>query len=436
MKKVYLIIILILSNSFFIYSQDTIKEIKDIKLESLKSPTNPAFIMMNTSPTEIVEPGSAPEFYTSLQNASDNFSAIPNNFGFSVTPFWWTKNAKKLDFDKDFNTNKQFTFFRTLSVSGGVVQGIENNDQLRRYGIGFQSTLLRGQIEKAKKDAYFNKLKDYHDGYNELIISNYKKNKEYNALDSLIRQKRIEIQTFDIFIQSDSCRNKKECETKIQMLISFVNQLEDTRTELRSELDNSIKEEVKTLESNSQLDKEFNEMNQRIGLKWDIGGGLAINSQDNKIDSTQMYRGGFWSNLGYRFKNDSSNMSFSTIVLARYLYYNEINYLKRDKNHLIGQMNLIDLGIKLELEILNRLTIGAESIVRFALSNDIFESTYKLNGLVQYNLGKNRLIYASIGNNYNDYTDSKPEDLIFTFGINIGFGDNIDLFVSGLNKSH
>src|SRR5665647_1231027 len=87
------------------YSQgrDTIDlHVKNIGLDLLKSPTNPAFLLMNTSPSEIVEPGSAPEFFTSLQNASKNFSVIPNNIGFSVTPFWLTAKARRLTFDSEF----------------------------------------------------------------------------------------------------------------------------------------------------------------------------------------------------------------------------------------------------------------------------------------------------------------------------------------------
>jgi hypothetical protein len=47
---------------------------------------------------------------------------------------------------------------------------------------------------------------------------------------------------------------------------------------------------------------------------------------------------------------------------------------------------------------------------------------------MQYQIGKNRLVFASFGNNLNDNSNEGPRDLMVTFGINIGFGGNIDLF--------
>ena len=82
MKKLITLFLLILAiHSWAQGTADTLR-IKDIGLDLLQVPTNPAFIIMNTSPAEVVEPGSLPEFYTTIQNASNNLSAFPNNYGF------------------------------------------------------------------------------------------------------------------------------------------------------------------------------------------------------------------------------------------------------------------------------------------------------------------------------------------------------------------
>jgi hypothetical protein len=74
---------------------DTVlREVTGIKLDLLKTPTNPSFQLMNSSATEIIEPGMTPEFFTSIQNASNNFTSLPNNLAIAFTPFWWGKQAK------------------------------------------------------------------------------------------------------------------------------------------------------------------------------------------------------------------------------------------------------------------------------------------------------------------------------------------------------
>ena len=147
-KKVRLILLMILTWVSSIGAQtDTLQTFDGIKLDYLTTPTNPAFIIMSTSPSEIVEPGSAPEFYLSIQNASSNFTTFPNNYGFTVTPFWWTNSAKELSFDQDYSTEPTLKFWRHLQLSAGVVKGINDNENLWRYGAGFQSTILPGRVD-------------------------------------------------------------------------------------------------------------------------------------------------------------------------------------------------------------------------------------------------------------------------------------------------
>jgi len=411
-----------------IHAQTDTVEISNIKMDLLKTPTNPAFILMNTSPTEITEPGSSPEFITSVQNASHNFSAIPNNFGFVVTPYWWTKQAKRLSFDKDFDTTYSFTFFRTTSISGGIVQGIGEDKNLRRYGFGFQTTLLRGKINGKKKTAYFEKLRKYHrDFYND-INEYYKKNTEYILLDAerirlQLREEEITHQQIIGSIDSIIADRQKQ-----ELYLSLTKTMKKL-IKLKYKLDKEFHEQKKYLSSNKELDEKFNEMNNRSGLKWDIGGGFSMNSFNNKIDSTGLYRAGLWSNIGFSIpKKDSSTSEFSTFILARYFYYNEIYYQKGEIIELIDGLHTLDLGLKLQLDILNKLQVGIEAVYRTGLANSVYESTYKINGLIQYQMKNNRLIYASIGNNFNDQSSAGPEDLIVTFGLNIGFGGNIDVY--------
>jgi len=406
---------------------DTINlKVKNINLEQLKSPTNPAFILMNTSPTEIVVPGSGPEFITSIQNASNDFSALPNNYGFSVTPFWWTNRAKHLAFEDDFDTVNHFRFFRTLGISGGIVQGVES-DETWRYGLGFQTALLRGKIDNAKKIAYKNSLRDYHKSYY-AIDEFYYKDQNFNLLDQERNTIILNLKDIDIQIESGSL----DPETAAQQKIMYVKKLGRVQNELDSLkriLAVEFNEKAQTLESSKPLDDKFNDMNERVGLKWDIGGGLAYSSENNKIDSTGLYRIGFWSDFGGNLiAPDSASTKLSGFLLLRYLYYKEILYAKEAEVIKINNLSLMDFGGRLQLDLSGKFSLGVEGIYRLGIAGSVFESTYKINGNVQYQVGKNKLVYASFGNKFNDQSNTGPEDFIITFGFNLGFGGNIDVY--------
>lgn len=428
-RYIAIILFIILTESIFAQiSKDTIDlKVEDITLEMLKSPTNPAFILMNTSPTEIVEPGSAPEFFTSIQNASDNFSSFPNNYGFSVTPFWWGKKAKELSFDEDYSSKNLLKFYRTLSISGGIVQRIEDDEDVCRYGFGFQSTLFRGKVDNKKKEEYFKVLRTYHTNYYGTREDYLKKNKDYVLLEEKRININLSIKRIDSLLEAGSINEDAANQKKIKT-IGQLKKVQNKLNILKDTLDKEFNKKSKSIKSTDELDKKFNQLNERLGFKWDIGGGFAINSQNNKMDSTNLFRIGLWSNFGGNFITSSTNSTnLAGFILVRYLYYDEINYITNANVELIENLHTFDTGAKLQYEINDKFTLSIEAIYRMGLSDSAYENNYKINGLAQYQLGKNRLIYASLGNNFNDESDAGPEDLIVTFGINIGFGDNVDI---------
>jgi len=431
--KQYILLPLLYALSTMVIAQNSVDtvstQVDNIKLDMLKSPTNPAFLIMNTSPTEIVEPGSAPEFYTSIQNASDNFSALPNNYGFSATPYWWSKKAKVLSFNRDFDTINSLTFYRTLNVSGGMVQGIGNESSLWRYAIGIQSTLLRGRVDNRKKSEFFSELRNYHENYFGDIESFFKENNEYVILNLEIQNTQSKNKILEKQLDTITSSDSTIIISQMKSLITYLIKLKLRMKSLKETLSEKFDLEKKYIDSNKELDKKFNEMNERVGLKWDIGGGISINSHDNLIDSTGIYRVGFWTNFGGNIlKSDSNSSSLSAFMLIRYLYFNDIYYLKDNNAQLINNLHTFDIGAKLQFDVGNRLSVGFETIYRVSLYSSVFENTYKVNGLIQYQIGQNRIIYTSIGNNFNDNSNSGPKDLVVTFGFNIGFGGNVDLY--------
>jgi hypothetical protein len=170
----------------------------------------------------------------------------------------------------------------------------------------------------------------------------------------------------------------------------------------------------------------MNDMLDRKGLKWDVGAGLSINSDDNKIDNTGLYRAGIWSTTGFNLTKSESKSELMLLFLVRYQYYNEQNYMADSVVYLIDNLHTMDLGFKLQYEYSTKFSVGIEAVYRSAIVESKYENTYKINGIMQYSIGKNRLIYTSIGNNFNDNSNYGPEDIVVTIGLNLGFGSPVN----------
>jgi hypothetical protein len=421
MKRLYLFFLLsILTGSLL--AQTSPDTIGDLTLDVLKTPTNPAFIIMNTSPAEVVEPGSAPEFFASVQNASDNFSALPNNYGFTITPFWWGEKAKNMSFKEDFSDENPFTFYRTLSVSAGMVKGVAGEDNLWRYGIGMQSTLLRGKIDKKKKEEYLARLGKYQENFYTALNKFFENDPEYKLLDSQLEQINSDIREVD----TDTTLSDEE---KIALRMALI----ERSAEVKNEID-SLKRELSEIfvypsEKTEDLEIKLNEMVQRYGLKWDVGGGISFESLDNKVDEFGLYRAGLWSNFGGDLiTNCACSRTLGGFLLVRYLYYNEIFYKREDKVDRIENLHTVDFGGKFQFKFKTTFTFGVEAVYRVGLANSLYDDSYKINGLLQYYFGKNKSVYASFGNSMNEYSSGRPDEFAVVIGINLGFGGNINLY--------
>lgn len=403
---------------------DTVlREVKGIKLDLLKTPTNPSFQLMNSSATEIIEPGMTPEFFTSIQNASNNFTSLPNNLAIAFTPFWWGKQAKNLSFEKDFSETNRMNFARTLTVSAGMLNGVQQDQSLSRFSLGFQSTLLRGKVDSHKKDIYFNLLRSIGNKYFE---------EQKQALGSDPKYLKLEAESFKIL---DSLRVLSSMEPNDSINEETLNHMMDRLEESYESIDiqmlelrRAISEKIKTIESSPELDKLFNSMNERYGFKWDLGGGFAFNTTEFNLNNTGIYRIGLWSNFGGNLNNLSSkNARLSLFFLTRYFYFKEIFYERENTLEVIPNLHTIDMGTKLQLHVAGKFSLAVESVFRSDISQSIFENTHKINGIAQYQFGKNKVLYTSFGNDFNDNSNLGPQNLLITFGINLGFGEDINM---------
>lgn len=411
MRKIILFISILALSFSGIAQDDTLKPLKDVKLEMLKMPDNAAFTIMGTTPAEIQMPGSAPEFAMSIQNASNDFSQFPNNYGFSVTPYWWIY-GKKLSFEDDFSTKNELKFFRHLRLSGGVVNGVNDNERLWRYGAGLQATLLAGKVDSSKRA-------DYQRHLLQLNRTLYNDKDEYLKGSVAYRELEAEINgTLQKMPNATNDQERAELGKKLAELQAQKKKLmEELNTEYGLKMPFSGADSLKLYTS-------FNDMATRYGWKWDLGIATAFDLQSNKTDSASLYRLGGWTNFGYSLP-PGQKCQLSILAAGRFYYYDQVVYELESSSVTINDLGVIDGGLRLVLDA-GKISLSAEGLYRYGLSN-AFESTYKLNAMLNYRFAENRMVYFSLGNDFNDNSVGDPNQIKVFVGVNLGFGDKTDV---------
>ncbi len=390
---------------------DTLKSLKDVKLEMLKMPDNAAFTIMGTTPAEIQMPGSAPEFAMSIQNASNDFSQFPNNYGFSVTPYWWIY-GKKLSFEDDFSTRNELKFFRHLRLSGGVVNGANDNNRLWRYGAGLQATLLAGKIDSSKRADYQRHL---------LQLNRKLYNDKDAYLQGSVAYRELEAEFNKTLQKMPDAANDEERAALGKKIAALQAQKNALMEELNAEY--GLKKPFSRADS-LELYTSFNDMATRYGWKWDIGIATAFDLQSNKLDSSSLYRLGGWTNFGYSLP-PGKNYQLSILGAGRFYYYDQVVYALESSSVTISDLGVIDGGVRLVLDA-GKISLSAEGLYRYGLSN-AFENTYKVNAMLNYRFAENRMVYFSLGNDFNDNSVGDPNQIRVFLGVNLGFGDKTDV---------
>ncbi len=410
MRKIILSISIVGLALSSVAQNDTLKSLKDVKLEMLKMPDNSAFTIMGTTPSEIQMPGSAPEFVMSIQNASNDFSEFPNNYGFSVTPYWWIY-GKKLSFEDDFSTSNELKFFRHLRISGGVVNGPNDNNRLWRYAGGLQATLLAGKVDSLKRADYQRRLL-------QLNRKLYKEREDY--LKGSLAYRELEAEINGTLKKLPNAASEERAEL-VKRLAGLQTQKKNLMDELNAEHGLN---KVFSGGDSLALYTSFNDMATRYGWKWDVGLATAYDLQSNKTDSASLYRLGGWTNFGYSLP-PGQKCQLSILGAARYYYYDLVVYELENSSVIINDLGVIDGGLRLVLDA-DKISLSFEGLYRYGLS-DAFESTYKLNAMLNYRFAENRMVYFSLGNDFNDNSVGDPNQIRVFVGVNLGFGDKTDV---------
>lgn len=127
-----------------------------IRLDLLKSPASPAFNILGIAQSDIERPADLNAFALSVQNATNNFTSIPESYAFQIAPFLMGKKKYSLN---QFDDNRQ-AFKQSFQLSAGYThmgpKGKEQVDSLKttKLGLGIKFSFIRPRWTTDTRNKY------------------------------------------------------------------------------------------------------------------------------------------------------------------------------------------------------------------------------------------------------------------------------------------
>lgn len=124
-------------------------------LNLLEAPSSPAFVLMGIEPATIEKPTNLTDLSLAVNNATQGFTALPQNFALQFSPYWMLRdNGKRLTYQQ-YNSNHVADILpQTLQVSLGVAQPeTQALAGATKLGVGMKFSLLRGTLDTAVTQA-------------------------------------------------------------------------------------------------------------------------------------------------------------------------------------------------------------------------------------------------------------------------------------------
>ena len=117
------------------------QEPPEIKLEDLRVPASPAFVLMGIEPRTVERPRTPRAFGLSVVQATNELSGLPKNYAMEFAPFWLVPHPN-LEFRPDLRQGIGATIIQTLSLS--LATATDSTAGRTSVGLGFRALLARG----------------------------------------------------------------------------------------------------------------------------------------------------------------------------------------------------------------------------------------------------------------------------------------------------
>ena len=397
MKK--LLIYLCIPIAFTCYSQEY-----DAELNLPEMPTSAAFVVMGVSPTDIESPQTPADLVFSAQNASEDFTSVPKNYFVNISPYWMF-NKKYVSQEAFFNgksDNLAQNVLQSLQVSLGVSDSFKNEQFDRRVGLGFNTSIIRGNVDQSLKDKYTKLLDNYNKDIGQLVSAKEADDQVMIKINEKISKIGAELSQLN---DNDSTTDLKVRKKVLEQSLSDA-LIERTKRqkELFKEIETTNKEEIE------QIKKDLNSIIfNRKGFFFNVAGGFSWDLTDS---TSSYYRGGFWLNPGYQADH------LNWIGIGRLLSHQELPFQNDEGQLDTANFTTLDAGLKLEYQTERNASLSGEFIYRIVPGTAI-EPTYRAVLNLSYNVAKDIKLNLTYGKDFDLFINGKPQNIAL---VNMVFG--------------
>ena len=382
---------LLLSATFFLAmassAQDDPLNDTTITLDVLTAPLSPASNLLGTNPSEIQKPTEPTGIWTSLRNATNNFSTFPNSFAIDIAPKW-VFDKKTVTFE-DFASRRK-AFAQTFNFSYAQAAQNDNRYTGLKQGVGVSFALIRPAL---KDSAYWSAINQTRAILTSLRtafsdrLRTLKDSPRYRKLDSL--QSRL----------ADQLGGPNEAVILRQL---------DSVTTLLDELSNQYAVQAKQYADSlnaaklTQLKKlQATPLPARKGFFLNMALGTIVKYDSFTVSRAAATNTSVWVTLGWDGLKTKKNGDsyFSVLGLSRYIHDNADELYKSGVNN---RFSTWDNGLRLAYTTRNEFfRVSAEGISRKLFDVDAGEDfvfKYLLN--LELHVGKNKQLTFSYGKDF------------------------------------
>jgi hypothetical protein len=377
-----------------------------INVDLLRAPASPASNLLGFAASDIERPTDVSAFMLSLYTATGGLSKLPSNYSVDIAPYWFFKNSKKGDITTEgFRKSSGKDVFRQTFVLSFAFKNpdsteTEFNPRSIFGGFGFKFSILRGRYDNATNKALsdIKALQDIKLRHLDQVLTHYRENTDPEVIS--LRQRRRDL--FPPNPTPDQVRTIQESE-EFKNITDSLNQklkayAEQERTEAVDELDRKIE----TIAASFQT--------ARVGLTWDVSGGMGTEFRNKRLNSSRLYNAGIWTTIGY-----TDTTYGAGLFILRLLHNPDRVFAKDNAVNDVADISTFDAGLRY-------IYASLEAIYRSVLTANTVAPSWRLVFNAEYAIWDNQKLTFSFGRNF-DGTVTKDSNLIAALSFLTGFGN-------------
>ncbi len=377
---------------------------QNVDLSGLKTPNSPGFQILDISPSSIERPTNPKAFAFSLFNLSNAGTALPKNFAFEISPFWYfkPKNATVYKYLNIRDKEHQNTFtgiYNKLSISiassysDSTAGSLLKKTNYLAFGASTNLITLRSPEQHRQLNENLRAISQRISSLSSDITRDKKRNLKARLVE-LFKENR----------ETENQSEKQQIENEIKVVEAAIDSLDKAKPE---ELEMAISKDAKIreyLKSLSQVPL-F-----QLNLAYAYSAAVPGNTYKNR----RFNRSGVWlnatlSSFSFNPQKLQDNLSMSGSVK----YIND-NVLADSATNRFEKEKAFDFGGRIEYS-LREFSLSVEHLKRSYSSSNL--KSARTVAVVQYKISDNLYLAGSFGKNFGDLNN-----VFALFGLNWGFG--------------